>query len=66
MPKESRIQLVEKRLTKIEQAVTNDIPHQLAMHDKFIYTILAFFTGDPWNAYRGDARQMNSHKNRGR
>ena len=42
MPKESRIQLVEERLIKIEQAVTNDIPHQLAMHDKFIYTILAF------------------------
>jgi len=42
MPKESRIQLIEERLIKIEQAVTNDIPHQLAMHDKFIYTILAF------------------------
>ena len=42
MPKESRIQLVEERLTKIEQAVINDIPHRLAMHDKFIYTILAF------------------------
>ena len=42
MPKESRIQLVEERLTKIEQAVTNDIPHRLAMHDKFIYMILAF------------------------
>ena len=42
MPKKSRIQLVEERLVKIEQAVTNDIPHQLAMHDKFIYTILAF------------------------
>ena len=42
MPKESRIQLIEERLIKIEQAVTNDIPHRLAMHDKFIYTILAF------------------------
>jgi len=42
MPKESRIQLVEERLTKIEQAVINDIPHRLAMHDKFIYMILAF------------------------
>ena len=42
MPKKSRIQLVEERLTKIEQAVINDIPHRLAMHDKFIYAILAF------------------------
>jgi hypothetical protein len=42
MPRKSKIQIVEERLARIEQAVTNDLIHRLNFHEKLIYVILAF------------------------
>ena len=40
MPRKSRIQLVEERLTAIEQTLTNEIRHRLARQEKLMWWVL--------------------------